>query len=239
MSIPDGKAFVNLVDFMGGDLAVANSARVSYRKSSVEMNERDERLIKTLMVNKHGTPFEQAVFTFYVKCPIFVAREWFRHRMGSFNEVSGRYTKMDTEYYTPKTFRVPVEGKKQMEYQYENSNDVTNLAARKAVNDVYDFITSTYNYLVNPVEEEGVEKPATGWGLGIAKEHARIILPLGIYTEFRWTVNARALMNFLSLRNHPTAMTEIRVYAMSIEQIFKVQMPVTYQSYIAAKRVAP
>ena len=78
-----------------------------------------------------------------------------------------------------------------------------------------------------------------GGGLGSGKENAGIVLRLGLQTEFRWTVNARALMNFLTLRNHPTAMTEIRVYAMSIEQIFKVQMPVTYDAYIAAKRVAP
>ena len=189
---------------------------------------------------KHGTPFEQAMFTFYVKCPIFVAREWFRHRIGSFNEVSGRYTVMKTEFYTPKTFRVPNPKAKQMDYKYEPADSETNKLAQEAVLETYAHLESVYHYLVNPVNpEDGTEEPEGGWGLGIAKEHARIILPVGIYTEFRWTVNARALMNFLALRAHPTAMGEIRMYALHIEQLFADAMPVTHKAFIENKRVAP
>lgn len=218
-------AFVQVVEMMGGDLAVVNSARVSYAKSSAELTEKDERLINRLLRDQHGTPFEQAVFTFYVKCPIFVAREWMRHRVGSFNEVSGRYKKLDTEFYTPKKFRMPDPERVQMDYKYADAPDNIDKLARDAVGTVYEYIAKTYDYLVDD--------------LGIAKEHARIILPVGIYTEFRWTVNARALMNFIALRTHPTAMREIRTYATAIENMFSNAMPATHAAFVENGREAP
>lgn len=218
-------AFVQVVEMMGGDLAVVNSARVSYAKSSAELTDKDERLIHRLLRDKHGTPFEQAVFTFYIKCPIFVAREWMRHRIGSFNEVSGRYKKLDTEFYTPKKFRMPDPERVQMDYKYKDAPDEVDAAARAAVQNAYEYLTKTYDYLVDD--------------LGIAKEHARIILPVGIYTEFRWTVNARALMNFIALRTHPTAMREIRIYAAGIEEMFSNAMPVTHAAFVENGKVAP
>lgn len=234
------QAYVNLVEFMGGDLAVVNSARVSYRKSSYELTEKDERLINRLLRDRHGTPFEQAVFTFYVKCPIFVAREWFRHRIGSFNEVSGRYKELETKFYTPTKFRVPDPERATMDYTFKDADPVTNQAATDAVRGAYEYVAAVYHYLVSPVvpTDEQVAKGVTP-GLGIAKEHARIVLSVGIYTEFRWTVNARALMNFVSLRTHPTAMKEIRIYAGGIEQIFKNEMPVTHAAFVEHGRIAP
>jgi thymidylate synthase (FAD) len=218
-------AFVQVVEMMGGDLAVVNSARVSYAKSSMELTEKDQRLIHRLLRDKHGTPFEQAVFTFYIKCPIFVAREWMRHRIGSFNEVSGRYKKLDTEYYTPRRFRMPDPDRVQMDYKYKDAPDDIDAAARAAVQSVYEYVTKTYDYLVDD--------------LGIAKEHARIVVPVSIYTEFRWTVNARALMNFIALRTHPTAMREIRTYASGIEKMFADAMPVTHAAFVENGKVAP
>jgi len=217
-------AYVNLVDTMGGDLAVVNSARVSYGKSSVELNDRDRRLIHRLLRDRHGTPFEQSVMTFYVRCPIVVAREWFRHRMGSFNEISGRYTKLETDFYVPRQFRVPAPDTAQMDYQYASASDEQNARATEALENLYDFAERTYEYLLE---------------LGIAKEHARLALPVGVYTEFRWTVNARALMNFLALRNHASAMREIRGYAQVVERFFADFMPVTHEAFVEYGRVAP
>lgn len=217
-------AFINLVEIMGGDLSVVNSARVSYGKSSIELTEKDERLIHRLLRDKHGTPFEQAVMTWYIRCPIFVAREWMRHRVGSFNEISGRYKELNTDYYTPKKFRVPGDDKVQMNYKYGEADDQLNAEATDLVNECYENITEVYRRLLD---------------MGIAKEHARIVLPVGIYTEFRWTVNARALMNFLALRNHPAAMGEIRAYARSIEHVWSHQMPVTHAAFTQNNRVAP
>lgn len=218
-------AFIELVDTMGGDLAVVNSARVSYGKHSMEMTEKDERLIHRLLRDKHGTPFEQTVMTWYIKCPIFVAREWMRHRIGSFNEISGRYKKLETDFYTPKKFRMPnPDDTKVMNYKYVDASEEVNEQARMIVEKLYKDAEEAYEDLLE---------------LGIANEHARIILPVGIYTEFRWTVNARALMNFLALRNAPPAMAEIRAYAYSIEHIWGQQMPVMHAAFNENNRVAP
>lgn len=217
-------ASINLVEIMGKDLAVVNSARVSYGNSTFELSEKDERLIHRLLRDRHGTPFEQAVMTWYVRCPIFVAREWFRHRIGSFNEFSARYKEMPMDFYTPKNFRVPAPEEVQMNYKYVNADEKTNEQATEILRQVYEMCQWGYESLLE---------------LGIAKEHARVGLPVGIYTEFRWTINARALMNFLALRNHPAAMAEIRAYAKAIESIWATEMPVTSAAFIANGRVAP
>lgn len=217
-------AFINLVEIMGGDLAVVNGARVSYGKSSSSLNERDERLIHRLMRDRHGSPFEQAVMTFYVRCPIFVMREWIRHRMGSFNEISGRYRELRTDFYTPRKFRVPAPREVQMNYKYVAADEETNREATDIFEGAYSLAQHAYKRLLE---------------MGIAKEHARIILPVGIYTEFRWTVNARALMNFLSLRTAPEAMGEIRSYALGIEKLWAQEMPITHAAFIENGRVAP
>lgn len=236
----ENPSYLHLVEHMGGDLAVVNSARVSYGKSSVELNDRDKALIRSLLRNRHGTPFEQAVFTFYVRCPIFVMREWIRHRIGSFNEISGRYTKLKTEFYTPKNFRQMVPDSKQMEYKYRSAPPEINDQAREAVLDFHRKVAGLYDWLTNPVAPTKEER-ADGVtpGLGIAKEHARIVLPVSIFTEFRWTVNARALMNFCSLRNSPHAMAEIRSYAKIVEAHFERCMPVTYAAFVENNRMAP
>lgn len=223
MANPD-HAFINLVETMGGDLAVVNSARVSLGASSAELTEKDERLIGRLLRDHHGTPFEQAVMTFYVRCPIFVAREWFRHRMGSFNEISGRYKELSPDFYVPKQFRVPVPDAKQMDYRYDDADPVLHDQAAMLTRKLYKQARDTYRELLD---------------MGIAKEHARIVLPVGLFTEFRWTVNARALMNFLALRNDPAAMGEIRAYARAIEKLFSDFMPATHKAFVDAGRVAP
>ena len=217
-------AFVELVDKMGGDLAVVNSARVSYGKSSMEMTEKDERLIHRLLRDRHGTPFEQSTMTFYIRCPIFVAREHMRHRIGSFNEISGRYKELQCDFYVPAKFRVPAPEGKQMDYGYVDAPAALNADAQEIVADTYASIEAAYKTLLD---------------MGIAKEHARIVLPVGIFTEFRWTVNARSLMNFLSLRTAPGAMAEIRGYANFIEQLWKGFMPITHQAFCDYGRVAP
>lgn len=218
------EAFVNLVDVMGGDIAIVNSAIVSYGKSSFELTDRDRALIGRLLRDKHGSPFEQAVMTFYVRCPIFVAREWIRHRMSSTNEISGRYKKLPTDFYTPKQFRMKNPDEKQMDYKYINVPPDINSKAIEIMLRAHDESKHAYEELLE---------------LGIANEQARIVVNVGIYTEFRWTVNSRALMNFLALRNHPAAMAEIRSYAKAIEHLWRQEMPETHAAFVAAGRVAP
>ncbi len=203
---------VRLVGFMGGDNAVVEAARVSYGKGVTEA-ERDRKLIHFLLANRHETPFEHSVFKFHIKCPIFVARQWFRHRMSSYNEISGRYTKMKEECCLPENLRT----QKARNYVYETVEPELNKELRDKIQDHYDKTFELYNELL--------EK-------GVAKEHARIILPLALYTQFYWTINARSLMNFLSLRSDIHAQGEIREYADVIGQIFLENMPYTYEAFL-------
>ena len=216
--------FVRLDGAMADDLSVVNSARVSFGNKVETMSKADEGLINFLMRERHGTPFEHNSFRFHVKCPIFVAREWFRHRVGSFNELSGRYTRLENEGYVPRGEYVREQVGKPGNYTFtpvdgELADEISQTiwaAERHAF--------GTYNYLLER---------------GVAREVARVVLPVGTFTEFYWTVNARALMNFLSLRTDPTAQREIRDYADEVEKLFAEKMPVTFDSWVGNDKVAP
>lgn len=204
--------FVRLDNVDGDDLTVAQSARVSYR-GTVKGDDKDKRLISFLMNNAHETPFEHVTFRFHIKCPIFVARQWFRHRWASYNEVSGRYTVIQDDFYIPTNFRT----QKEKNYQYENLPE-------QQSNELYtkfeNFHKAIYGFYKKLIEQ------------GVAKEQARMILPQSMYTEFYWTVNARALMNFLKLRCDEHAQWEIREYANAILDFFVEYMPWTAEAFI-------
>lgn len=209
--------FIRLDAHMADDLSVVNAARVSFGKRVESMSEEDEKLIGFLMRNKHHSPFEHSTFRFHIKCPIFVAREWFRHRIGSFNEISGRYAQLPKEFYVPKEEHVRKQVGKPGNYSFipHDDGDV-----------IGDFISGLD--ITSKIAYEEYENAIEN---GIAKEIARLYLPVNIYTEFYWTVNARALMNFLSLRNADDAQYEIRVYAESIDSIFSEKMPVSAKAF--------
>jgi|TARA_R110002074_G_scaffold247950_1_gene419964 thymidylate synthase (FAD) len=200
----DAHGFVRLVDTMGDDMSVVKAARVSYGNET-KGERADKKLIHYLMSHNHGTPFEHIVFTFHIKCPIFVARQWFRHRIGSFNEISGRYTELRTELFTPKLFR-----------QNKTDNHQASIDGDFSEDEVASMMTE-WNYALDIAEstyQSLLEK-------GVAREQARAILPLGTYTEFYWTVNLRSLFNFLSLRTGDDAQEEMRNYAEKIGEISK------------------
>jgi thymidylate synthase (FAD) len=203
---------IRLVDFMGGDEAVVQAARVSFGRG-VTHDERDKKLIFYLLANGHETPFEHAVFKFHIKCPIFVARQWFRHRIASYNEISGRYAEMKEEFYLPKKLRT----QKARNYQYEELEEPMNGGLLQKLADSYNAAFKLY--------QELLEK-------GVAKEHARIVLPLSLYTQFYWTINSRSLMNFLNLRMEEHAQFEIRQYALIISKIFNEKMPWTHEAFM-------
>jgi thymidylate synthase (FAD) len=216
--------FVRLDDAMATDLSVVNAARVSFARRKVEMDESDAGLIRFLMRDRHGTPFEHNAFRFHVRAPLFVAREWFRHRIGSFNEFSMRYAKATDEFYVPDVEDVRSQVGKPGAYSFEPVSDEIAEATRDELAAVYAAAFSAYERLVE---------------MGVARELARAVMPVGAYTEFYWTVNARALMNFISLRAAETAQREIRRYADAVELLFAERMPVTYEAFVAAGRVAP
>jgi len=186
---------------------------------------------RTLYVRRNGypvfcgnTPFEHNAFRFHVRCPIFVAREWFRHRVGSFNEFSLRYARATDDFYVPEADDVRSQVGKPGAYSFEPVDPELAEETREALREVYDHAYATYERLVES---------------GVARELARSVMPVGAYTEFFWTVNARALMNFVSLRAADTAQREIRYYADAVEQFFAQKMPVTHAAFVAACRVAP
>ena len=216
--------FVRLDDAMADDLSVANSARVSFGRRKEELDDADRGLIKFLMRDRHGTPFEHNSFRFHIRCPIFVAREWFRHRIGSFNEFSMRYAKATDDFYVPDADDVRSQVGKPGAYSFEPVDAELAEETREQLREVYDTAYAAYTELV--------EK-------GVARELARSVLPVGAYTEFYWTVNARALMNFISLRADETAQREIRRYAEAVERFLAERMPVTYEAFVANDRTAP
>jgi thymidylate synthase (FAD) len=215
--------FVAVDGALASDLAVVNGARVSFNQASDEMTERDGGLIRFLMREGHGSPFEHGYFRFIVKAPLFVVREHHRHRAGhSYNEWSGRYSKMEPEFYVPDYVRTQVG--KPGAYSFEPVDPELAERTREELREVYEHAFETYESLVEA---------------GVARELARSVIPVGAYTEFFWTVNARALMNFVSLRAAETAQREIRRYADAVEQFFAAKMPVTHAAFVAADRIAP
>jgi len=216
--------FVRLDDAMASDLSVVNAARVSFARRKQELESEDEGLIGFLLRNRHGTPFEHNSFRFHVRCPIFVMREWIRHRWSSFNEFSMRYTNATDEFYLPALDDVRQQVGKPGSYSFEAVEPELAEKARGEMEKANKAAYATYNSLIEA---------------GIARELARTVLPVAAYTEFYWTVNARALMNFLSLRNAETAQREIRRYAEVLEGLFAERMPLTHAAFVAAGRTPP
>ena len=218
------EGFVVLDGVMADDLSVVNSARVSFAKRKNAVDEVDKSLINFLMRERHGTPFEHNAFRFHVKCPIFVAREWFRHRIGSFNEFSARYTQVPGEFYVPDPADVRTQVGKPGAYVFEPVDESLAYETVEMMRGISERAHEVYLHLISR---------------GVAKELARGVLPVSMYTQFYWTVNARSLMNFLSLRTHETAQLEIRRYAKEVEVHFKHAMPITYEAWVENRRVAP
>jgi thymidylate synthase (FAD) len=230
-SIPDTRTievldhgFVRLDESMASDLSVVNAARVSFARRKEEMDDSDQGLIRFLLRERHGTPFEHNAFRFHVRAPIFIAREWFRHRVGSFNEFSMRYAKATDDFYVPDAEDVRTQVGKPGAYTFEPVDAELAEATREELRAVYDAAYAAYERLVEQ---------------GVARELARAVMPVGSYTEFYWTVNARSLMNFVSLRAAEAAQREIRRYADACEQFLAEEMPVTYQAFVDAGRVGP
>jgi thymidylate synthase (FAD) len=209
---------------MATDLSVVNAARVSFARRKEEVDDSDAGLNRFLMRDRHGTPFEHNAFRFHIRCPIFVAREWFRHRVGSFNEFSMRYARATDDFYVPEPEDVRTQVGKPGSYSFEPVDPDLAEHARETQEAVFAEAYRAY--------EDLLER-------GVAKEIARNVLPVAIYTQFYWTVNARSLMNFLSLRNSETAQREIRRYAEAVEELFAARMPVTHAAFVANDRRAP
>jgi thymidylate synthase (FAD) len=229
---------IELLDHCASDLAVANAARVSLDKWHDEFidefnyapgQSRDDQLIPFLMRGRHGSPFEHGYFQFRVEAPIFVFREWHRHRVGhSYNEMSGRYTEMEARFYDPIAegdgFRAQVG--KPGAYTFE---PIPLTDSRSGI--WYAEMAEAYHHAYDTYE-----RFLRG---GMAKEQARAVLPLGLYSKMIWSCNPRSLMHFLGLRTNPQAMKEIRDLATDAMAYFEDIMPVTAAAFESNGRVAP
>ncbi|MCL4361661.1 FAD-dependent thymidylate synthase [Candidatus Dependentiae bacterium] len=192
----DGISSVELVRVSGSDLDVVNAARVSYGKVSTEVTERDRGLISYLVQHEHTSPFEHNQLSFRIKCPLYVARQWMRHRMNSYNEISYRYVKSALEFYIPNKWRYQDTKNRQGSVGQFDSPEVME-KYQKAL----DSAKKAYEELLE---------------MGVCREQARGLLPLCTYTEFIFTCNLHSLMHFLRLRLNPGAQWEIRVYAQAM-----------------------
>jgi thymidylate synthase (FAD) len=207
---------------------VVNSARVlkgKWRHSSSQWRDEDSRLIDFMMRGRHGTPFEHNYFQFRVTVPIFAQRDWMRHRVGhSFNEISTRWQEMgDLGVYSPPLMREQL-GKAHL-YQFQDlspgwKNSIRRWRLIRAQNKAL----KTYRRMLKD---------------GFAREQAMAVLPMGVFTQFVWSCNARSIMHFLSLRTEPTARKEIREVAAAVEHSFATWMPETHAAWVRHGRVAP
>ena len=220
------KGFIEVVDSLGSDLTVVNSARVSFGKRKEKFDKSDERLVRYLAKHKHYSPFRHLQVQFHIKAPEFVMRQWYKHVVGiettsnsstkdhAWNEISGRYVPVE-DYYTPSVFRKQSEDNKQAsegEIESQELADMIWTSTLKSTTDAY----------------EGLLK------LGVAKEQARAMLPLSQYTEVYWTASFQAVMNFIELRNEKTSQIEIQEYAKVMLEQMKEVFPKTTELWSEA-----
>lgn len=207
----DGISSLELVRVSGSDLDIVNAARVSYGKVSTQVTERDQKLIQFLMEHGHTSPFEHNQLSFRVKAPVYVARQWMRHRMHSYNEISYRYVKAPLEFYTPKQWRMQDAVNKQSSHgAFEDTQ------AHDAYLQAIEAAKQAYNLLLER---------------GVCREQARGVLPVSTYTEFIFTSNLHALMHFLKLRLNPGAQQEIRSYAQGMFELAAPHFPAALRAF--------
>jgi thymidylate synthase (FAD) len=210
------KGFVRLVDVMGDDTAIVQAARVSYGKGTKSMTE-DRSLIRYLMRNKHTSPFEMVEFKFHVKLPIFIARQWIRHRTANVNEYSGRYSEMRDEFYIPELSQIKPQSLVNKQGRAEVCLDPkkASIIAGKMESTQKLLFTEYSEFLENDV----------------SREIARINLPLSTYTEWYWKIDLHNLFHFLRLRMDSHAQYEFRVYGKAIADIISEIVPLAYEAF--------
>ena len=219
--------FIRIVDYMGNDQAVVQAARVSYGKGTKKVSE-DRGLIRYLMRHRHSTPFEMCEIKFHIKLPIFVARQWIRHRTASINEYSARYSVLDKEFYIPNRKDLAIQSQSNKQGRGEILSKNRSEEALKMLKEDAEKNYGTYEYLLNETNEgKVIDKERKG----LARELARINLTLNTYTQWYWKTNLHNLMNFVYLRADSHSQYEIRVYAKVILKIMRAWVPITTEAF--------
>lgn len=208
--------------FSNADLLPVNAARVSASGFSNEYSKRDSGLVRRLIEDKHGTPFEHANMTFFIECPLFVNAQWHTHRWSSFNQESGRYTEMLPRFYIPHDDGWRLQPEKRMNYLYNEACEALGSKATAIVKAYCEEQWSAYKLLLSN---------------GIAREQARMVLPENIMTRFWWTANLRSIANFLFLRTDEHAQKEIRDAATLVEKEVACYFPEFYNAWVEKGRL--
>ena len=222
--------FIRVIDYMGDDESIVQAARVSYGKGTKKVSE-DRGLIRYLMRHRHSTPFEMCEIKLHVKLPIFVARQWIRHRTASINEYSARYSVLDKEFYIPSEKNLAIQSNINKQGRGKVLSKNRSQEALKMLKDDAQKTYQTYEYLLNETNEGKIINKNKE---GLTRELARINLTLNTYTQWYWKTNLHNLMNFIQLRADDHAQYEIRVYAKIIFDIMKKWVPLTsaaFESY--------
>ena len=220
--------FVRVIDYMGNDSSIVQAARVSYGKGTKQLNQ-DKSLINYLLSHRHSTPFEMNEIKFHVKLPIFVARQWIRHRTANVNEYSARYSILDNEFYIPNSKELKPQSKTNNQGRSgdldENEKKMYMRVLRENSKDTF----QKYNFLLNQNDDEA--KPDLE-RQGLTRELSRIVLPLNSYTQWYWKIDLHNFMHFLALRFDEHAQYEIRVYAEIMMNLMKKWVPLTYEAFL-------
>lgn len=220
--LQDGISCVELIDSMGNDGSIVKAARVSTGKDNQEPDEeKDSKLIKYLLVNKHWSPFECCYVTFHVALPIFVARQWIRHKSWSFSEISRRYTSENIQFYFPSIWQGQDSKNKQSSTTAlsKNTCDYASKLLKASVNQAYE----TYNMLIDR---------------GISREEARLVLPLNLYTRWYATAPLRSVIHWHQLRADSHSQSHIQAYASAISEIMLQLFPITWRLYLEERSKA-
>ncbi len=223
--------FVRVIDYMGNDSAIVQAARVSYGKGTKTVRE-DQGLIDYLMRHHHTTPFEMCEIKYHVKLPIFIARQWIRHRTANVNEYSARYSIMENEFYIPAESQLAAQSKNNRQgrgnlLEAERARQVLKLLKEESLKAFDD-----YTQLMN---EDEAGKVIAAEETGLARELARMRLPLNFYTQWYWKIDLHNLLHFLRLRAHSHAQYEIRAYADVMLKTVEQWVPATYSAFCRYK----
>ncbi|TBX78049.1 FAD-dependent thymidylate synthase [Rhizobium laguerreae] len=219
--------FIRVIDYMGDDAAVVQAARVSYGRGTKKVSE-DRGLIHYLLRHWHTTPFEMAEIKFHVKLPIFVARQWIRHRMANVNEYSARYSILDREFYIPAPEHLAAQS---VENRQGRGEVVGTEEADQVLRILSDDAHRNYNHYLDLLNHDEAGQPIRDDHQGLARELARMNLSLNFYTQWYWKTDLHNLMNFLRLRADPHAQYEIGAYAEAILAVTQKWVPLTFEAF--------
>ena len=220
--------FIRVVDYMGDDASIVQAARVSYGAGTKKVRE-DAGLINYLMRHRHTSPFEMCEIKLHVKLPIFVARQWVRHRVANLNEVSGRYSILDREFYIPDPENLAA----QSSSNRQGRGDVLGaVEAQRVLAMLRDDAARSYEHYEEMLNEDAAGQVKDADRSGLARELARMNLPVNLYTQWYWKIDLHNLLHFLNLRGDAHAQYEIRVYAQALLEVLKQWVPLTYAAFI-------